>query len=86
MFLQGMSDDCSKRHYLKIYSFNNLPLNLRYINVFMKSPSFQITHYYCNTVDLGCNEIKSSELEFRYNQGFATDKVLISFYVLSNVI
>ena len=29
-----------------------------------------------NTVDLGCNEVKGSELKFRYNQGFVTDKVL----------
>ena len=25
-------------------------------------------------VDLGCNDIKGSELKFRYNQGFVTDK------------
>ena len=32
------------------------------------------------TVDLGCNEVKGSELKFRYNQGFVTDKVLYNMY------
>ena len=32
------------------------------------------------TVDLGCNEIKGSQLKFRYNQGFVTDKVLYNMY------
>ena len=33
-----------------------------------------------NTVDLGCNEVKGSELKFCYNQGFVTGKVLYNMY------
>ena len=33
-----------------------------------------------NTADLGCNEVKGSELKFCYNQGFVTDKVLYNMY------
>ena len=33
-----------------------------------------------STVDLGCNEVKGSEVKFRYNQGFVTDKVLFNMY------
>ena len=32
------------------------------------------------TVDLGCNEVKGSELKLRYNQDFVTDKVLYNMY------
>ena len=33
-----------------------------------------------DTVDLSCNEVNGSELKFRYNQGFVTDKVLYNMY------
>ena len=39
------------------------------------------------TVDLGCNELNSSELKFCYNQGFVTNTVLYnSFNVISIVV
>ena len=45
------------------------------VNILTFSLSFPII-----TVDLGCNEVKGSELKFRYNQGFVTDKVLYNMY------
>ena len=50
--------------------------NCRRVSVY----SFPMETDDINTVDLGCNEINGSELTFRYNQGFVTDKVLYNMY------
>ena len=42
--------------------------------------SFGVVPHLKSTVDLGCNEVKGSEVKFRYNQGFVTDKVLYNMY------
>ena len=49
----------------------------RYNNMGREVEALNIENH---TVDLGCNEVKGSELTFRYNQGFVTDKVIYNMY------
>ena len=65
--------ECSMLYVLKLHK-EAVPI-LHYLRIHTVLTGFQYT-----TVDLGCNEVKGSELKFRYNQGFVTDKVLYNMY------